>query len=81
MNLSLILACLWALAANVLAMMPSRDNHWHRAWMLIATGIPLLGLVTWQNGPWLGLACLAAGVSLLRWPVLRLGRWLRRRLE
>ncbi len=81
MNTSLILACLWALAANLAAMIPSSDNHWRRAWALIATGIPLLGYVTWQNGPWVGLLALAAGVSLLRWPVLYLGRWLRRRVR
>ena len=47
MSLSLILACLWALAANVLAMLPSRDNHWRRAYALIVLGIPL--------GLWAGL--------------------------
>ena len=31
MSLSLILACLWAVAANLAAMIPSRDNHWRRA--------------------------------------------------
>ncbi|MBZ0124060.1 MAG: DUF2484 family protein [Roseovarius sp.] len=81
MNASLILACLWALSANLAAMIPSRDNHWRRAWALIVTGIPLLGYVTWQNGPWVGLLALAAGVSLLRWPVVYLGRWLRRRVR
>ena len=47
MSLSLILAALWALTANVLAMIPSRDNHWRRAYALIAVGIPILGYVTY----------------------------------
>ncbi|MGR3461166.1 MAG: DUF2484 family protein [Roseovarius sp.] len=79
MTASLILACVWALAANVLAMLPSRDNHWRRAYALIALGVPVLGLVAWQHGPWLGLLVLAAGMSVLRWPVIYLARWLRRR--
>ena len=77
MNISLVLACLWALTANLLAMIPSRDNHWRRAYVLIAIGIPILGFVTYQNGPWWGLAVMAAGASILRWPVVYLGRWLR----
>lgn len=80
MSLSLILACLWAVLANLLAMLPSRDNHWRRAYGLIALGVPILGYVTWQNGPWVGLLVLAGGVSVLRWPVIYLGRWLRQRL-
>lgn len=78
MSLSLILACLWAVVANLLAMIPSRDNHWRRAYMLIAVGIPIVGFVTYENGPWWGMAVLVAGMSLLRWPVIYLGRWLRR---
>lgn len=77
MSLSLILAALWAILANVLAMTPSKDNHWKRAYFLIAVGIPILGYVTYQNGPWYGLAVLLAGMSVLRWPVIYLGRWLR----
>lgn len=77
MTLSLILACVWAVAANLLAMTPSKDNHWRRAYILIAIGIPLLGYVTYENGPWIGLAVLLAGMSVLRWPVIYLGRWLR----
>ena len=77
MSLSLILACLWGLAANVLAMLPSRDNYWARAYALIAVGIPLLGFVTYQNGPIVGFLVLAAGMSVLRWPVIYLMRWLR----
>lgn len=78
MSLSLILAFLWAIAANVLAMIPSRDNHWRRAYALIAVGVPILGYVTYQNGPWIGFAVLLGGMSLLRWPVIYLGPWLRR---
>lgn len=78
MSLSLILACLWALVANVLAMTPSKDHHWRNAYILIGIGIPILGYVVMQNGPWVGLLVLAAGCSVLRWPVIYLGRWLRR---
>lgn len=77
MTVSLILACIWAVAANILAMMPSRDNHWSRAYVLIGIGIPLLGYVTYENGPWIGLLVLLAGMSILRWPVIYLTRWMR----
>ena len=80
MTLSLALAALWALTANVMAIIPSRDNHWRRAYILIALGIPLLGYVTYENGPWWGLAVLLGGMSVLRWPVIYLGRWLRGQL-
>lgn len=78
MTPSLVLACLWALAANVIAMTPSRDYHWRNAYILIAIGIPILGYVTMQHGPWVGLLVLAGGCSVLRWPVIYLMRWLRR---
>ncbi|WP_146343894.1 DUF2484 family protein [Falsiphaeobacter marinintestinus] len=77
MTLSLTLACLWAVVANLLAMTPSKDNHWRRAYALIAVGIPLLGFVTYENGPWIGLLVLLAGMSVLRWPVVYLSRWVR----
>jgi len=77
MTPSIVLALVWLLAANVAGMIPSRDNHWGRAYVLIAVGIPLLGWVTAQNGPILGLLFFAAGASILRWPIVHLGRWLR----
>lgn len=80
MSLSLIFACLWALIANVLAMLPSRDNHWTNAYGLIAIGIPIVGYATWQHGPWVGLLVMVAGMSILRWPVIYLGRWIRRKV-
>lgn len=78
MSLSLTLACLWALVANVLAMTPSRDYHWRNAYILVAVGIPILGYVVMQHGHWVGLLVLAAACSVLRWPVIYLGRWMRR---
>jgi hypothetical protein len=78
---SLILACVWALGANLAAMLPARDNHWRRAYVLIGLGIPLLGYVTYENGPVIGLVVMVAGMSMLRWPVIYLGRWMRRRME
>lgn len=78
MSTPVLLLCLWGLAANLAAMIPSRDNHWTRAWVLIATGIPLLGWLTWAHGPLAGLAALAAGASVLRWPVIYLFRRVRR---
>lgn len=79
MTVSLTLAALWALVANLLAILPSRDNHWRRAYALIAIGIPLLGYVVCENGPWWGLGVLCAAMSVLRWPIVYMGRWLRRR--
>ena len=81
MTLSLIAVFLWMITANVLAMLPSKDHHWKRAYVLIAIGIPLLGWVTLQNGPWVGLLALAAGASVLRWPVIYLGRWMKRQVR
>jgi len=78
MSAGLILACLWAVVANVVAMFPSRRGHWPAAWALIAAGIPILGLVTWQSGPWAGFLVMAAGASMLRWPLRYLVRRLRR---
>jgi len=77
MSLSLILACVWALIANVLAMTLSKDYHWRNAYILVGIGIPLLGFVTWQNGPWIGLVVLVAAMSVLRWPVIYLGLWVK----
>ena len=81
MTLSLVLVCLWAITANLLAMLPSKDNHWRRAYGLIVVGIPLLGFVTYQNGPWVGLLLLIAGMSVLRWPVIHLTRRARGELQ
>ncbi|NGM47398.1 DUF2484 family protein [Rhodobacter sp. SGA-6-6] len=77
MMLAMGAACLWLIAANLIAMLPSRDQHWRAAYGLIAVGIPVLGWLTWVAGPFLGMAFLAAGASLLRWPLVHLWRRIR----
>lgn len=79
MTPALTAALVWLVAANVIAMLPSRDHHWRAAYVLIAVGIPLVGWVTYQSGPIWGLIILAAGASVLRWPLIYLWRWLRSR--
>ena len=79
MSLSLMLACLWVVAASIAAMLPTKRAHWPAAYALIAIGIPLLGFVTYQHGPWLGLLCLAGGMSILRWPLIYALRWIKTR--
>jgi hypothetical protein len=79
MMLPLALCLVWLIAANVIAMFPSRDYHWRTAYWMIAIGVPLLGWVTYEGGPIIGMVILAAGASILRWPVVYFWRWLKRK--
>ncbi len=74
---SLIIAAIWLVAANVLALIPSKDNLWARAYFLIATGMPLIIWVFVQNGWIIGVLFVWAASSVLRWPLIYLMRWLR----
>lgn len=76
---SLVVALLWFLAADLLALIPPRGGFWGRVYILGALGVPLAGWITYQNGPWIGLLMLALGASVLRWPLIRLAQDLRRR--
>lgn len=76
----LVAICLWVLLAFVFAVIPSKDNHWFRAYILIAIGVPLLIWVTVTGGPGYGVLGLVAGASFLRWPLVYLFRWVKRRL-
>lgn len=78
MSPSLIATFVWLLLANVLAMLPSKDNHWFRAYVLIALGLPLLVWVWWENGTLIALLALAGGMSVLHWPVRYLLAWIGR---
>lgn len=67
--MSLALACLWVVAANVTAMMPSKDYHWRAAYVLMALGAPV-GVWLWaQHGAWAVAAFALAAGSILRWPM------------
>lgn len=81
MTTSILLVLVWFVAANIAGLLPSRDNHWRRAYFLIATGVPILGFVTFENGPLVGLICFAAGASILRWPIIFLTRWVRAKFQ
>ncbi|MBK5945850.1 hypothetical protein CCR83_05140 [Rhodobacter veldkampii DSM 11550] len=76
MTASLISACCWALAASLIALAPARI-HWPAAYGLVVVGVPVLGWVTYDHGPWVGLVVMIAGMSVLRWPVIYLIRRLR----
>lgn len=77
MSTSLVLALLWLVTANVIAMFPSKDYHWRNAYVLIGVGAPLLGWVWAQNGIWVALIVLVAAMSVLRWPVIYLVKWVK----
>jgi hypothetical protein len=79
MNISLVLTCSWALVANVLAMTPSKIYDWRNAHILIGIGIPLLGFVTFENGPSISLVVLIAAMSMLLWPFVCLSRRIKSR--
>lgn len=78
--LSLALACVWAVAANVIAMLPSRKSHWPQAYVLMACGGPILVLMFSQHGAGVTLGALIAAASVLRWPLRYAVAWLRRHL-
>jgi hypothetical protein len=77
MTYSLGAALLWFVAANVIGVIPSRRHHWPQAYVLISIGVPILIWVWVENGPLIALLCLAGAISILRWPVRYLFRWLR----
>ncbi|WP_045386840.1 DUF2484 family protein [Falsirhodobacter sp. alg1] len=70
---ALIFAALWFTVAIV----ASFRVHAPTGWALVLTGIPMVGMVTWQSGPLVGLVTLAFCLFLLRTPL----RAVRRRAQ
>ena len=80
MTYSLSAACCWIVLATILAALPSNDNHWRRAYFLMALGAPVLVWVFWNDGVAYGLLFAAAAGSVLRWPLRYLLAWVRRQV-
>jgi hypothetical protein len=72
-----ILIGLWVVLAFAMSAFPSNDNHWRRAYVLLAIGVPLLVWITIQHGFVMGLLGLVVGGLVLRWPVYYLWRWIK----
>ena len=73
-----ILMGLWVVLAFAMSAFPSNDNHWRRAYALIAIGVPLLVWMTVQHGFVVGLLGLVIGSLVLRWPVYFFWQWIKK---
>ena len=65
--LPLALALLWLAAAAAIPFLRAH-RRWPALWLLIATGVPLVGLMTLKFGPVAGLIGFALGVLMLARP-------------
>jgi hypothetical protein len=72
-----VLICGWVVLAKILQSIPSKDNHWRRAYVLIAVGIPTLGMATYSGGVWAAVLGLGVGIAVLHWPLYRSVGWLK----
>ncbi|SFL94531.1 DUF2484 family protein [Shimia aestuarii] len=68
MSFALILACLWVLAAAIVAMLPMRHQYLPGVALLIAAPI-LIGVIWVQHGAWLGGVALFGFLSMFRRPL------------
>ncbi len=76
----LLAICFWVVLAFVMAMIPSNDNHWRRAYVLMAIGAPMLvWMVLTGHLLYAGIFIIVAA-SVFRWPLVYLYRWLRRQV-
>jgi len=81
MSYSLSAACCWIILAAILAAIPSQDNHWRRAYLLMTLGLPILIWVYVSDGLFWGLAVTAAMASVFRWPLRYLFAWILRQVR
>ncbi len=77
MTLSLILACVWVVAATVVAFLPMRMQYVPGLALLVGA-VPLLVFVGVQHGFWIVAVVLAGMISMFRRPLWALVRYLSR---
>lgn len=75
-----IAACIWVVVAWVLSVVLTSKQSWPAAYALIAFGLPILVWLWRDLGPTAAFIALITGMVVLRWPVIYLGRWLKRRI-
>lgn len=80
MSGSVVAALVWMVVVNLRAMFPSKDNHWNFAYGMIAIGVPILIWVFIDHGPLVAGVLLLGAMWVMRWPVIYLSRWLRRKV-
>lgn len=80
MSGSVIAALVWMVVVNLRAMFPSKDNHWKFAYGMIAIGVPILIWVFIDHGPLVAGVLLLGAMWVMRWPVIYLSRWVRRKV-
>ena len=73
MSLSLLSACIWALIATFVALIPMRFQYVPGLTLLILAPVILIGIGI-QHGVWLALAGLVGFVSMFRHPLRYLWR-------
>ncbi len=73
MSTSLIIACLWALAAGITGMLPMRYQYPPGLTLLILAPF-VLGFIAYQHGIWFFLPALAAFLSMFRRPLIYAAR-------
>ena len=73
MSLSLILACLWVLAATVVAMLPMRRQFLPGGTLLFLAPV-LIVVIWWDHGAWFGVPALLGLLSMMRNPLRYLWR-------
>lgn len=69
MTLSLTLACLWIVAASIVAFLPMRFQY-VLGLLLLLLAVPLLVFLAMQHGVWLVAALSAAIISMFRRPLI-----------
>ncbi|MGB8811582.1 MAG: DUF2484 family protein [Paracoccaceae bacterium] len=73
MSMSLILGCVWVLAATATAFLPMRRQYPPGIALLIAAP-PLLGYIGWQHGFWIAVLAVLGFASMFRNPLIYLVR-------